>query len=154
MRRTSPYGVTKVAVELLADVYCDLYGFAWTSRRSALPRYTVLGSGCRSTSLIRTCLDGRPYRLPRGADRRFHFVGVEDVAAATAGALNSTRLQQRVYNATGRSQITFARAAELVREAVPQARNRIGPGALDSDQLGRSTSLPQGATSDISPAHP
>jgi nucleoside-diphosphate-sugar epimerase len=62
-------------------------------------------------------------------------VGVEDVAAATAGALNSTRLQ-RVYNATGGSQITFARAAELVREAVPQARIRIGPGALESDQLG------------------
>jgi nucleoside-diphosphate-sugar epimerase len=86
--------------------------------------------------LIRTCLDGRPYRLPRGTDQRFHFVRVEDVAAATAGALNSTRLQQCVYNATGGSQITFARAAELVREPVPQARIRIGPGALESDQLG------------------
>jgi nucleoside-diphosphate-sugar epimerase len=69
-------------------------------------------------------VSGRPpYGWPRGA-------------AATVGALNSTRLQQRAYNVTGGSQITFARAAELVREAIPQAKIKIGPGPLDVDQQG------------------
>jgi UDP-glucuronate 4-epimerase len=50
--------------------------------------------------------------------------------------LNSTHLQQRAYNVTGGSQITFARPAELVREAIPQAKIKIGPGPLDLDQQG------------------
>jgi UDP-glucose 4-epimerase len=86
--------------------------------------------------LIRACIDGRPYRLERGADHRFHFVRVEDVAAATLGALRSTTLRRRTYNVAGGPQTTFREAAALVAEAVPGAVIQIGGGVLELDQQG------------------
>jgi UDP-glucose 4-epimerase len=87
--------------------------------------------------LIRTCVDGRPYRLERGADHRFHFVRVEDVAAATLGTLRSTTLRRRTYKVAGGPQTTFAAAAALVAQAVPGAVIEIGPGVLELDQQGQ-----------------
>jgi UDP-glucose 4-epimerase len=135
-RPTTPYGVTKVAMELMGDVYNSLYDMQIVSLRPT----EVYGPGNRMPQyicqLIRTCLDGKPYRLESGGDHRFHFVRVEDVAAAAVCALDAKSPSRSTYNITGGSQITFAAAADLAATAIPGASIEIGPGELELDAMG------------------
>jgi nucleoside-diphosphate-sugar epimerase len=133
---TTPYGVTKVATELLGQVYTDRYGLDVVSLRPS----ELYGPGNRMPQylreMIRAGLDGRPYRLAQGGDQRFHFVHVDDVAAATELAAGVAAPRQRVYNVAGGEQRSLADAAALVREAIPGADIDVGPGLLDLDQQG------------------
>jgi nucleoside-diphosphate-sugar epimerase len=136
LRPTTPYGVTKVTTELLGHVYNDLYGLDVVSLRPT----ELYGPGNKMPQylreMIRAALDGAPYRLERGGDQRFHFVHVQDVAAATELAALAPDPRGRVYNITGGTQTRLADAAAIVRSAVPGADIEIGDGLLDLDQQG------------------
>lgn len=133
---TTPYGVTKAAGELLAHVYNSRYGFDITSLRVS----EVYGPGNRMPQylceLIDAALDGTTYRLPAGADHRFQFVNVRDVARAAVLACEASGLPLEAYNVTGGSQIALADAAEEVARLVPGAQFEIGPGHLELDRQG------------------
>lgn len=133
---TTPYGVTKVATELLGQVYTDLYGLDVISLRIT----EIYGPGNRMPQflreIIKSALRGDPYRLEKGGDHRFHFVRVEDVARAAILAAEVKEPGRRVYNITGGSQITLSQAAGIVREAIPEADIEIGPGYLHLDRQG------------------
>jgi UDP-glucose 4-epimerase len=133
---TTPYGVTKVATELLGDVYNDLYGLDVLSLRIT----EVYGPGNKMPQSLREmivpALRGEPYRLEKGGDHRFQFVRVEDVVSAAVLAVDVEDPGQSVYNITGGEQTTLAQAAEIVREAIPQADIEIGPGYLHLDRQG------------------
>ena len=133
---TTPYGVTKVATELLGDVYNDLYGLDVLSLRIT----EVYGPGNKMPQFLKEiigpALRGEPYRLEKGGDHGFQFVRVEDVVSAAVLAADVEEPGQSVYNVTGGEQITLARAAEIVREAIPQADIEIGPGHLHLDRQG------------------
>jgi UDP-glucose 4-epimerase len=137
LRPTTPYGVTKVTTELLGHVYTDRYGLDVVSLRPS----ELYGPGNRMPQylreMIRAGLDGEPYRLEEGGDQRFHFVHVDDVAAATELAANVDGPRTRVYNIAGGEQRRLADAAALVREAIPGADIEVGPGLLDLDQQGQ-----------------
>lgn len=130
LRPTTPYGVTKVATELLGHVYADLYGVDVLSLRIT----EVYGPGNRMPQVLKEMLQaglaGRPFRLDAGADHRFQFVRVEDVAAAAEHALRADARRQRVYNVTGGRQVTLAEAAEIVRRFVPEIEIELGPGQI------------------------
>ena len=133
---TTPYGVTKVATELLGNVYTDLYGLDVVSLRIT----EIYGPGNRMPQFLKEIigpvLRGERYRLEKGGDHRFQFVRVEDVARAAILAADVEELGQRVYNITGGSQITLAAAANIVREAVPGADIEIGSGYTHLDRQG------------------
>jgi nucleoside-diphosphate-sugar epimerase len=86
--------------------------------------------------MIRAALDGEAYRLGSGADQRFHFVHVDDVALATELAADAADPRQRVYNITGGVHVRLAEATEIVRAAIPGADIDVGPGLLALDQQG------------------
>ncbi len=134
---TTPYGVTKAAGELLAHVYNARYGFDITSLRVT----EVYGPGNRMPQylceLIDAGLQGVTYSLPAGADHRFQFVHVQDVARAAVLAAEARDLPLEAYNITGGSQIPLAEAAQTVARLVPDAAFEIGPGLLDLDVQGR-----------------
>lgn len=133
---TTPYGVTKVATELLGDVYNDLYGLDVVSLRIT----EVYGPGNKMPQSLREmivpALRGEPYRLEGGGDHPFQFIRVEDVVSAAILAAEAVSFGQSVYNITGGAQITLLRAAEIVREAIPGAEIEIGPGHLHLDRQG------------------
>ena len=133
---TTPYGVTKVATELLGNVYNDLYGLDVVSLRIT----EVYGPGNKMPQSLREmivpALRGEPYRLEKGGDHRFQFVRVEDVVSAAVLAADVEDSGQSVYNITGGKQTTLAQAADIVREAIPQADIEIGPGHLHLDRQG------------------
>lgn len=133
---TTPYGVTKVATELLGNVYNDLYGLDVLSLRIT----EVYGPGNKMPQSLREmivpALRGEPYRLEKGGDHRFQFIRVEDVVSAAVLAAEVEDPGQSAYNVTGGDQITLAQAADIVREAIPQADIEVGPDHLHLDRQG------------------
>ena len=137
LRPLTPYGVTKVATELLGDVYTRLYGVEVISlrigeiygSRSTMPGYLI--------DLVSTVARGRPYRLAEGGDHRFNWVHVEDVCRAASAAATAARREQGVYNISGGRQATLSEAAEIVRGIFPEADIEIGGGPIqDLDRQG------------------
>jgi nucleoside-diphosphate-sugar epimerase len=133
---TTPYGVTKVAVELMADVYNRLYRLDVISLRFS----EVYGPGNKMPTALRDMLiaavHGEPFRLADGGDHRFHFVHVEDVARATLCALDCPQTEHAVFNVNGGPQVSLQDAADHVRRAVPGADIELGPGFWHLDRQG------------------
>jgi UDP-glucose 4-epimerase len=136
LRPTTPYGVTKVATEMLCDVYNDRYAFDAISLRVT----EVYGPGNRMPEVLRdilkTSLAGAPFRLQRGADHRFNFVHVVDVAEAVILAANSRGDTRSVYNVAGGESVLLADAILLIRQLLPEADIEIGAGHTDLDRQG------------------
>jgi len=134
----TPYGVTKVATELMGSVYRRLYGLEVVSLRVS----EVYGPGNRMhtvlTDMLRAALDGEPYALAEGGDQLVEYIHVEDAADAGIAAATVESLGQDVYNITGDRQVSIAQAADVVRALVPDARIEIGPGRIPTlDRQGR-----------------
>jgi len=134
----TPYGVTKVATELMGSVYRRLYGLEVVSLRVS----EVYGPGNRMhtvlTDMLRAALDGEPYALAEGGDQLVEYIHVEDAADAGIAAATVESLGQDVYNITGDRQVSIAQAADVVRALVPDARIEIGPGPIPTlDRQGR-----------------
>ncbi len=124
----TPYAVTKVATEHLGRVYTQLYGLDVVSLRVS----EVYGPGLRMPEVLKDMLSaavhGRPFRLPEGAEHRFHFVHARDVAAAAILASTATELTQATYNICGGPQVTLVELADLIRRRYPDADLELGPG--------------------------
>jgi nucleoside-diphosphate-sugar epimerase len=133
---STPYGVTKVAVELMADVYNRLYDLDVISLRVS----EVYGPGNRMPTDLRDMLiaavHSRPFRMAEGGDHRFHFIHVEDVARATLCALDCDHTEHAVINVNGGPQVSLGEAAEHVRRAVTGADIELGPGYTELDRQG------------------
>jgi UDP-glucose 4-epimerase len=133
---TTPYGVTKVAVELLADVYNRIYDLDVLSLRVS----EVYGPGNKMPTALRDMLiaavQGQPFRMAEGGDHRFHFIHVEDVARATLCALDCAHPEHSVFNVNGGPQVSLREAAEHVRRALPDADLELGPGCWHLDRQG------------------
>ena len=135
---TTPYGVTKVATELMGSVYRRLYGLEVVSQRVS----EVYGPGNRMhtvlTDMLRAALEGEPYALAEGDDHLVEYIHVEDAADAGIAAATVGDLGQDVYNVTGDRQVSLTQAAEVVRALVPGADIAIGPGYIATlDRQGR-----------------
>ena len=152
---TTPYGVTKVAVELMADVYNRLYGMdvdlaahlgglrARQQDADGAARHADRG-GRRPTVSGWTA----------GGDHRFHFIHVEDVARATLCALDCASPEHAVFNVNGGPQVSLREAAEHVRAAVPGADIELGPGHWHLDRQGEMGHEPSRAGARLPARHP
>ncbi|MDH6233760.1 nucleoside-diphosphate-sugar epimerase [Mesorhizobium soli] len=133
---TTPYGVTKLAVEHFGRVYNDLYGLQTISLRFT----EVYGPGNRMPQILRdiikTVLRGEPFVVERGADHLYHFIHVEDAARATILAATADNVRSSVFNIFGDGAWTLGKAAGLLRTLLPDAAISIGPGYFDLDRHG------------------
>jgi UDP-glucose 4-epimerase len=126
----TPYGVTKVATELMGRVYGRLYGVDVISLRIT----EVYGPGNPMPEVLRemiaAAVHGRPFRLDEGGEHRFQFVHAEDVARAAHAALEVGDHGHSVYNVTGGRQVTLREAAALVEEVLGTGEFAVGPGHI------------------------
>jgi UDP-glucose 4-epimerase len=126
----TPYGVTKVATELLGRVYRKAYGLDVVSLRVT----EIYGRGLTMPEvmmeMIRAAAESVPFCLDAGALHRFQFVHVSDVARAAILASAKPALPQYVYNISGGEQLSLAEVADLVRSVFPAADISLGPGYL------------------------
>lgn len=132
----TPYGVSKVATEMLGRVYRSLYGVDVISLRV----FWVYGPGNRmpeySHDLIVAALAGEEYRLDSGAEHPLPLVHADDIARAAILAIDCPEAPAGVYNVVGREQPTLAELADRIAALIPEARFEIGPGYLHLHQLG------------------
>lgn len=133
---TTPYGVTKLAVEHFSRVYNDLYGLNVLCLRFS----EVYGPGNKMPQILRdiikAALRHEPFSLDSGADHLFHFIHAEDVGrAAILAAMSETALSP-VYNVFGDRPWRLAEAVSLVRTHLPTATIEVGPGFCHLDRQG------------------
>jgi UDP-glucose 4-epimerase len=124
----TPYGVTKVATELLGRIYRAQYGLDIVSLRVT----EVYGPGLKMPEVLKdmiiAAVRGTSFHLEHGADHRFHFVHATDVARAAVLAASKSRLTQHVYNVSGGEQVTLRGAADMIHSQFPDAVLNLGDG--------------------------
>jgi len=133
---TTPYGVTKVAVEHFSRVYNELYGLEALCLRFS----EVYGPGNRMPQILRDIikpvLRGQAFRMENGADHLFHFIHAEDVGRAAILAACADKPDGSVFNVFGDRCWTLSEAAGLIRKLLPEADIAIGPGYCHLDRQG------------------
>lgn len=127
----TPYGVTKVATELLGGVYNDLYDLDVISLRVT----EIYGPGLRMPEVLRDMLvaavRGGRFELSPGGDHRFQFVHVDDVARAALLAGRAEGPFARIaYNISGGEQVSLKELAERIRERFPKVEIELGDGFI------------------------
>ena len=103
----SPYGVSKVACESLAQAYSESFGLEVVSLRY----FTVYGPRQRPdmafSRIVGSLLNGKPFHLFGTGEQSRDFTYVDDAVAATLTAMSGTP-GSSVYNVGGGSETTLA----------------------------------------------
>ncbi len=111
------YTATKIAGELYAASYGQLYGLAYTILRFGIP----YGPRSRPTAVVAAfaanALAGRPLTIAGDGTQSRRFVYVEDLAEGVVAALAPTAAN-RVYNLVGRENVSVRSIGRTVRELV------------------------------------
>ena len=119
-RPFSPYGVTKLAGELLCCAYGANFGVPTTSLRY----FTVYGPRQRPDMafhrMIEATLDGRPFPLFGDGSQVRDFTYVDDIVRATILAGTTVLEPATVVNAAGGGSASMMELIELVGEAIGQ----------------------------------
>lgn len=127
---STPYAASKVAGEALLEAYRRQYGISGVSLRIA----AVYGPGRRTPCFIRemivAALENRPLSLPTGARQRYHYVHIDDAAAALTAAVTARPFGSPAYTIAADRGFTLREIAEVVRKVVPGPPIEVGP-ALD-----------------------
>nr|WP_286198789.1 NAD(P)-dependent oxidoreductase [Mesorhizobium sp. BR1-1-16] len=131
LRPTSIYGATKVACEQLIQGFAAEYGLDGVSLRIARVYGPYRRANCYLGSLIRDAERGEETTIPCDPAFAYHYVYVDDVAAAIAAALESNDLPHREYNISAGAALTMPEIVEAARIAIPQLRAQLVPGRDD-----------------------
>lgn len=125
---SSIYAASKIAGEALVEAYCQQYGLSGASLRIA----AVYGPGRRTPCFIRDMilagLRDEPLVISFGRDDRYHYVHVDDVAAALAKAVEAASFGAPAYTIAADEGITLGALADLVRAIVPGPPIVVAPG--------------------------
>jgi nucleoside-diphosphate-sugar epimerase len=130
------YGAAKIAAEAFAFAYFESFGLDVIIVRPS----AVYGFGMNWAIYIKTmvegALDGSPVRFATGGDMPRDYTHALDVAqlARLCAEVPVGMVRDRIfYGATGRETVTAGQAAAVVRELVPGADIKIGPGIDPED---------------------
>ncbi|MGH3005918.1 MAG: NAD-dependent epimerase/dehydratase family protein [Gaiellaceae bacterium] len=111
-RPVSPYGVSKLACESLAQTYSDSFGLEVV----ALRYFTVFGPRQRPdmafSRIISALLGGGPFRVFGTGEQSRDFTYVDDAVTATLAAMNGGQ-GSTVYNVGGGSETTLGEVIAL-----------------------------------------
>lgn len=133
---TTPYGVSKVAVEHFSRIYNELYGLEAMSLRFS----EVYGPGNRMPQILRDIikpvLRGQAFEMECGADHLFHFIHAEDVGRAAILAAFAVKPEGSVFNVFGDQCWKLSEAIELIKRVLPTAGISVGPGYCHLDRQG------------------
>lgn len=130
----SPWGpmhaTTRRTRDALADFYAEAHGVdVVTVRTSAL-----YGSGDTKPisiyEIIEKAVDGVEFEREKGGDRAVDYTHVKDVAEGNFLAYAVRPLPHRLYNIGAGVLCSMGEMAQTVRDLIPGARIRLGPGIV------------------------
>lgn len=125
---TSVYGATKVAGEQLVQAYGSEFGIEGVSLRIARVYGGHRRGHCFIKAMIEDALAGRPSRIPCDPAFAYHYVHVEDVAAAILRALEVSLPRGAAYNIGTGVTHTMPEVVETLRSILVEARIELVPG--------------------------
>jgi nucleoside-diphosphate-sugar epimerase len=118
LRPVSPYGATKVSMEMLAGAYIASYGLA----ACGLRYFTVYGPRQRPdmgiTRFITAALDGRPLGIYGDGLQRRDMTYVADVVAGTIAASRVDSAPGAVYNLASSAPESLVAIVERLRRVI------------------------------------
>lgn len=113
-RPTSLYGATKAASDLILMAYREDYGLDAVGLRLSTVYGPRRATDCAIRTMMEDALEGRPTRLAQGAGKRWPYVYVDDVVAATVAALDAPPTPQYAYNVAGPDYPSMEQIAEII----------------------------------------
>ncbi|MCC7369460.1 MAG: NAD(P)-dependent oxidoreductase [Chloroflexi bacterium] len=119
------YDTTKLMAETLVISYHKIYGLDTVALR---PGYVYGHHNSTGGYFLDRVLRGETVEQPVGADLPIDCTYVRDLAQGIRLALTVRPLQSRIFNITGGVLRLRGEVAQLVRELVPGADIRLGPG--------------------------
>ena len=123
-----PYGISKLAVELLGRSYGELHGLECIHLRTSwvygpgLPRARI------PKILVEAAVQGRPLHLPAGADFAVDHTHVEDGVQGILLALDKDLHPFDAYNIGSGTAPTLREIVAILKELVPGADLAVAPG--------------------------
>jgi len=128
LNSTTPYGITKAAVERFGNHYSDHHGVPYAAARISY----AYGIGHPRPTLpkpwMEDALAGRRTVVARGGDQRIDFTCVEDTIEGLRLLVEAAHLQHRAYNIASGQAVTLREAAAQIKRLVPGWEYEIGPG--------------------------
>jgi nucleoside-diphosphate-sugar epimerase len=141
----SPYGVTKLTVEMLAGQYIEHFGLDYVAARVCWAFGARYPRVRPPQSWLKDAIAGRHTVVPNGGDHRIDLTYVDDVAEGIRLLAEATTLQHRAYHITSGTAQTMRELAEAVKELMPDWTYEMGPGFIE---MGPGfTAAPKGAMS-------
>ena len=128
---TSVYGASKVACEQLIQGFAAEYGLNGVSLRIARVYGPYRRANCHLGTLIRDAAAGRSTEIPCDPEFLYHYVYVDDVAAAIAAALDAPRLPRRIYNVGSGEALTMPQIVQAAVRVLTGVQARLTPGMDD-----------------------
>ncbi len=119
------YDTTKLMAETLVLGYHKVFGLDTVAVR---PGYVYGPFNSTGGYLLDRVLAGEAVDQPEGADLPMDVTYVKDLAHGVVLALTARPIQHPVFNVTGGVLRRRAEVADIVRQLVPGARIRLGPG--------------------------
>ncbi|MCI0184227.1 NAD-dependent epimerase/dehydratase family protein [Sulfoacidibacillus ferrooxidans] len=133
---TTPYGVSKAAIDMLGLVYNTQYQMDTISLRIS----QIYGPGQVMQEdikdAVKMAISGQQYQRSFGRDQTFQFIHVEDVSRATIAACTVGDHQSNVYNITGGTITTLGEVLDLILELIPSFQFEVGEGNLGYEERG------------------
>ena len=128
LNSTTPYGITKAAVERFGNHYSDHHGIHYVAVRISY----AYGVGHPRSTLpkpwMEDALAGRRTVVPRGGDQLIDFTCVEDTVEGLRLVVEAPHLEHRAYNIASGHAVTLREAADQIQRLVPGWKYEIGPG--------------------------
>lgn len=128
---TSVYGASKVACEQLIQGFAAEYGLEGVSLRIARVYGPYRRANCHLGTLVRDADAGRSTRIPCDPGFLYHYVYVDDVAAAIAAVLDAALLPRRLYNVGSGEALTMPQIVHAAAQVLTDAQATLIPGADD-----------------------
>ena len=131
----SPYGVAKIAAELMGGMYAKQYGLPFVALRYGHIYGPDRLLDCPIKMLVDAAAERRPLRLASGADKRLHVIYQEDAATPVLRSLEREPPSSAYNVADGRS-YRLQDVADLLRARAPGWDVALGPGPLPREITG------------------
>ena len=111
------YTATKIAGEMYASSYGELYGVEWTILRFGIPYGPRARPAAVVPAFTAKALAGQPLTIAGDGTQSRRFVYVEDLADGVALSLGPTAAN-RVYNLVGRENTSVRAIARTIRDVI------------------------------------
>ncbi|MGJ4927954.1 NAD-dependent epimerase/dehydratase family protein [Bradyrhizobium sp. HKCCYLS2038] len=131
LRPTSVYGATKVACEQLIRGFAAEYGLSGVSLRIGRVYGPYRRANCHLKTMIQDAERQAETEIPCDPGFVYHYVYVDDVAAAVITALEAVELPHREYNVGSGEALTMPEIVTAAERVLPGLRARLVAGADD-----------------------